>query len=223
MAKRRVGALPTGSPAVIDACVMYESFTRAAILYLVFVGYLSPAVSRMIMDEFVGSLSEVREDRPNPVMTKDEAEDLARHIVGKFKLEPVVFSEQDLKAIEKLKPKFKSKRAANDAHVLRLAVITVGCFYIITENVNDFPRHKQIVAIRPDDMLASMLGSSDDISELATEALAYGALRMKAETFSEQIHYMETHGHFPLLRRKLPAFQDKIQDVLVDMSADATE
>lgn len=217
MAKRRVGALPKGSSAVIDACVLFESFPRAVILYLVYVGYLLPSVSRMIMDEFVRSLSEVRPDRPHPKMTKDEAEYLARHIVGKFKLVPTVFCEEDLKAMEKLKSKFKSGRAGNDAHVLWLAIITEGCFYIITDNVKDFPRHKGIAAVSPDDMLTSMLGSSDDLSELAREALAYGALRTRAETFNGQIHYMEAHRQFPLLREKLaanPEIQEAIQEQL---------
>lgn len=209
--------VPQGSVAVIDACSLHRTFSRAAILYLVYVKYLSPVVSQMIVDEFVDSLSKVKEGRPPPKMTKDEAQDLANHILAKFGVRPVVFGEEDDKRIEDLKPKFKSERAKNDAHVLHLADITELCFFIITDNTNDFPPHQGVAAVSPDDMLTSMLGANYDIFRFALETIAYGTLRAKSSSLNEQIRYMKNHGHFDLLREKLATntdMRDAIQDQL---------
>lgn len=203
-----------GTKAVIDTCILFDRFSRTIILYLVALGYLLPVISKIILRELVRSLTAKVKGMP-----KKRAKAIARNIERRFSLcgKTHRFSCVDRWRIWKLSRRL---RDPGDAHVLYLSGDKARA-PIISDNVDDLRGYKNVSATAMDHLIMRMLDSTRTaqvsatplssekveiaVSELAQDALAYAAMRMRpgARDFLSAVVKMNEQGLFLELKERI--------------------
>lgn len=201
--------IPKGSKAVLDTCVLYGSFSRYVLLYLVEFGYLVPLVSDEILREMRNSLGR------KPSLTEQDVIDICHFVRRQFstKGQMVVFYASHWQRIDDLAKSNRpeDKCSATDAHVLYLGR-NWGCYAIITDNLEDFPASdKSLQIFNVDSLLFGMLSRKGVHAKMAKRALGYAAMMLGFFDAKELEIYIDERLHFPQLLTVLHHYRREIE------------